>query len=222
VEGRRDPHAAPSALGRPARAAAGSLAAEAAGPCVAGAAGRDGADRAPRRDAAHRHPRHHLALASRHRPPALVVPVAPWPVPAPAGAPQGPVGAAAGRDNESWGTAAGVPPHSRRACRERHHDGTVDGVADPQERRDRPSVIRTYLCARTVRPTRERWLNTQLIADSWAPTRAPSRSSRPLTVRSCIVAGHDHTVVPGLTDPEAIFRALVLEGNFCLATEERL
>jgi hypothetical protein len=51
VEGRRDPYAAPSALGGPARAAGGSFAADVAGLCGAGAAGRDAADRAPRRDA---------------------------------------------------------------------------------------------------------------------------------------------------------------------------
>ena len=87
VERRRDPHAAPSALGRPARAAAGSFEAGVAGPCVAGAAGRDAASRAPRRDADHRHSRHDPALASRHRPAPLGTPVAPWPVRAAAGAP---------------------------------------------------------------------------------------------------------------------------------------
>ena len=129
VEGRRDPYAALSALGRLARAAAGSFAADVAGPCVAGAAGRDAADRAPRRDAAHRHPRHHRAMASRHRPPPLGTPVAPWPAWAPACAPQRPVGSAAAG---ARARVMGVPPYSRRACRARHHDGTVDGMADPR------------------------------------------------------------------------------------------
>ena len=44
---------------------------------MAGAAGRDAADRPPRRDAAHRHARHRIALASGHRPSPLGAPVAP-------------------------------------------------------------------------------------------------------------------------------------------------
>ena len=61
-------------LGRPPRAAACSFATDVAGPGVAGGAGRDAAGRLPRRDAAHRHSRHCLALASRHRPSAPVAP----------------------------------------------------------------------------------------------------------------------------------------------------
>ena len=54
VEGRRDLDAAAPAWGRRAREARDSRPVDVAGPRVAGAAGRDGADRAPRRDAADR------------------------------------------------------------------------------------------------------------------------------------------------------------------------
>jgi putative transposase len=71
---------------------------------MAGAAGRDAADRPPRRDAAHRHSGHRLALASRHRPSPLGASVAPRSFRAPASAPQCAVGgAAAGPGDESWG-----------------------------------------------------------------------------------------------------------------------
>src|SRR6185312_10601884 len=69
VEGRRDPDAAPSARGGPARATWDSFAIDVAGPGVAGPARRDHAGRAPGRDAADRHSRHDLAVAPRHRPP---------------------------------------------------------------------------------------------------------------------------------------------------------
>ena len=46
---------------------------------MAGTAGRDAAGRPPRRDAAHRHARDHLALASGHPSPPLGAPVAPGP-----------------------------------------------------------------------------------------------------------------------------------------------
>jgi len=137
VERRRDPHAAPSALDRPPRAAAGSFAADVAGPGMAGAAGRDAADRPPRRDAAHRHSRHRLALASRHRPPPLGAPVAPRSLRAPASVPQCAIGGAAAGPGER---VMGVPPHSRRTGRARHYGSGVDGMADPQERGDRPGA----------------------------------------------------------------------------------
>jgi hypothetical protein len=80
VEGRRDPHAAPSARGGPARAASCSFASDLAGPGVAGAARGDGASRSPGGDAADRHSWHDLALAPGHRPPPLGAIVAPGPV----------------------------------------------------------------------------------------------------------------------------------------------
>ena len=67
---------------------------------MAGAAGRYAADRPPRRDAAHRHSRHRLALASRHRPPLLGAPVAPRSLRAPASAPQCTIGRAAAGPGE--------------------------------------------------------------------------------------------------------------------------
>src|SRR5215472_17190288 len=63
-----------------------------AGPGMAGAAGRDAAGRLPRRDAAHRHARHRLALASGHPSSPLGAPLPPR---APAAAPQCTVGRAA-------------------------------------------------------------------------------------------------------------------------------
>ena len=108
-----------------------------AGPGVAGPAGRDAAGRPPRRDAAHRHARHCLALASRHRPSPLGAPLAPRSLRAPAGAPQCTVGGAAAGPGER---GMGVPPHSRRAGRARHHGSGVDGMADPQECGDRPGA----------------------------------------------------------------------------------
>jgi hypothetical protein len=65
VEGRRDPDVAPSARCRPARAAEGSFEAGVAGPGVAGPARRDAASRPAGSDAADRHSRHDLAMASR-------------------------------------------------------------------------------------------------------------------------------------------------------------
>ena len=60
MEGRRDPDAAPSARGGPARAAEGSFAVDVAGPGVADVARRDAAERAPGRVAADRDPSHDL------------------------------------------------------------------------------------------------------------------------------------------------------------------
>ena len=63
--------------------------------------------------------------------------VAPGPLRSPAGAPQGAVGGAAAGPGER---VMGVPADPRRARRARHHRGAVDGLADPQERRDRPGA----------------------------------------------------------------------------------
>jgi len=71
VERRRDPDAAPSARGGPARATEGSFAADVAGPGAAGPAHRDTASRVPGRVAADGDPGHDRALAPRHRPPPL-------------------------------------------------------------------------------------------------------------------------------------------------------
>src|SRR5216683_2869505 len=97
-------------------------------------AGRDAADCPSRRDAADRHPGHHLAVAPGHRPPPVVAPVAAGPVRAPGNAPEGPVSGAAAGPGER---VVGLPPHPRRAGRARRHRGAVHGLADPQERRHR-------------------------------------------------------------------------------------
>ena len=175
MERRRDPHAASSALNRPPRAAAGSFAADMAGPGMAGAAGRDAADRRPRRDAAHRHARHRLALASRHRPSPLDAPVAPWSLRAAAGAPQCAVGGAPAGPGER---VMGIPPHSRRTGRARHHGSGVDGMADPEERGDRPGAApRRAATGRAGRSScdhrhRESWRWT-----SSPPISSPARRS---------------------------------------------
>ena len=137
MEGRGDPDTAPSARCHPARAASCSFASDVAGPCVAGAARRDAASRAPRGDAAGRHSRNHLAMASRHRAPPVGAPVTPGPFRAHCYAPQGPVRGAAACPGER---VLGLPPDPRRAGRARHHRGAVHGLADPQERRDRPGA----------------------------------------------------------------------------------
>ena len=129
MEGRRDPHAGPSARCGPAQAASCSFASDVAGPGVAGAAGGDGAGGAPGRDAADRHSRDDRALAARHRPPPVGAAVAPGPVWAPGDASQGAVGGAAAGAGER---VMGIPPHPRRARRARYHGGTVNGLADPQ------------------------------------------------------------------------------------------
>src|SRR5579875_106344 len=87
AEGRRDPHAAPSARRGPARAASGSSASGMAGPGVAGAARGHGASRTPGGDAIDRRSRHGRALAPGDRPPPLGATVAPGPVRAPGDAP---------------------------------------------------------------------------------------------------------------------------------------
>ena len=87
MEGRRDPDAAPSARGGPARAAEGSFAVDVAGPGVAGPARRDAAGRAPGGVAADRDSGHDLALAPRHPPPPLDAVVAPGTLRTAAGAP---------------------------------------------------------------------------------------------------------------------------------------
>src|SRR5689334_9249665 len=87
-----------------------------AGPGLACPAGRDAADRSSRRDAADRHPGHHLAVAPGHRPPPVIAPVAPGPVRAPGNAPEGPVGGAMACPGER---VVGLPPHPRRAGRAR-------------------------------------------------------------------------------------------------------
>ena len=134
VEGWRDPHAAHQLSVALRERAAGSFAADMAGPGVAGAAGRDAADRLPRRDTAPRHARHRLALASGHPSSPLG---ASQSLRTPAGAPQCAVGGAAAGPGER---VMGVPPHSWRAGRARHHGSGVDGIADSQECGDRPGA----------------------------------------------------------------------------------
>ena len=75
-----------------------------------------------------------LRSASRHRPSPLGAPVAPRSLRAPASTPQCAVGGAAAGPGER---VMGVPSHSRRAGRARHHGSGVDGMADPEERGDR-------------------------------------------------------------------------------------
>ena len=107
---------------------------------MAGAAGRDAADRPPRRDAAHRHAGHRLALASGH-------PSSPLGAPAPVAPGARRCTAMYGRSCCGWPgrTSLGVPPHSWRAGRARHH-GSASTVwqilksagIDPAPRRDGP------------------------------------------------------------------------------------
>ena len=59
--------------------------------------------------------------------------VAPGPVRTPADAPQCPVAGAAAGTRER---VIGLPPDPRRTRRTRHHHGAVNGLADPQGRRD--------------------------------------------------------------------------------------
>jgi hypothetical protein len=113
-----------------------------AGPGVACPAGRNAADRPSRRDAADRHPGHHLAVAPGHRPPPVVAPVAPGPDRTPGNAPKCPVGGATTCSGER---VVGLPPHPRRAGRARHHRGasTVwqilkNAGIDPAPRREGP------------------------------------------------------------------------------------
>src|SRR6185437_932530 len=87
VEGRRDPDAAPSARGGRARAAESLFEIDVAGPGMAGPARRDDAGRALDRNAADRHARHDLAVASQHRPPPVGTVVPPGTFRSAAGAP---------------------------------------------------------------------------------------------------------------------------------------
>ena len=137
MEGRRDPDVAPSARCRPGRAASRSFEVDLAGPGMAGPARRDAASRPAGRDAADRHSRHDLAVASRHRPPPLGAAVAARPFRTSAGAPHCAVG---GTPLGAGERVVGLPADPRRACRARHHRGAVNGVADPQGRRDRPGA----------------------------------------------------------------------------------
>ncbi len=73
----------------------------------------DAADRPSRRDAADRHPGHHLAVTPGHRPPPVVAPITPGPARAPGNAPEGPVGGATAGPGER---VVGLPPHPRRAA----------------------------------------------------------------------------------------------------------
>jgi hypothetical protein len=139
VEGRRDPHAAPSPRRGPARAASCSCASDVARPGVAGAGSGDGAGGAPGGDAADRHSRHDRALAARHRAPPVGAPVAPGPVRAPGDASQGAVGGAAAGQGER---VVGIPADPWRARGSRHHGGAVHGLADPQGRWHQPAPRR--------------------------------------------------------------------------------
>ena len=137
MEGRGDLDPAASARCCAAAAAAGACAPDVAGPGVAGDAGRDAAHRAAGRDAAHRDSGHYLALAPRHRPAPVGAPFTPGPLRPPGDAPQGPVGGPAAGLGER---VMGLPADPRRARRARHQGGAVDGLADPQEGRDRPDA----------------------------------------------------------------------------------
>jgi putative transposase len=97
-----------------------------AGTLPAGALGRVAADRDPGHD---------FALAPRHRPPPVDAVVPPGTFRSAAGAPHCAVGGAPAGARER---VMGVPADPTVSLPARHHRGTVDGVADPQGRRDRP------------------------------------------------------------------------------------
>ena len=72
-----------------------------------------------------------------HRPPPVGARCRAVPGPAPGSAPQCAAGSAAPSTGE---LVLGLPPDPRRARRARHYRGAVHGLADPQDRWDRPGA----------------------------------------------------------------------------------